>query len=195
MNKVKFGLKNVHIAMIDEQTSVEGTPAWDTPIAIKGAVNISVSPEGDSTEFYADNTKYYTTTTNNGYTGDLEMADLPASILEKVLGMTIDSNNMLVESADDVAKEFALIFEVDGDERNRRAVFYRCKATRPNVESSTKESSVNPQTDTLNFEALPILNDGKRIVKGTIELDDTGTNQAAYDAFLTQVILPGATIA
>ena len=49
VNKVKFGLCNVHIAPI---TAVSGASiTYDTPFAIKGAVNLTLDPEGESADF------------------------------------------------------------------------------------------------------------------------------------------------
>jgi len=184
-NKVKYGLEQVHIAFFSEESTPE-TPAWDTPQPIKGAVSLTTTPEGEENEFYADNTKYFTHTTNNGYTGELEVANIPDDILAEMLGMTIDSNGMLVESADDEPKEFALMGQIQGDKRNRRFVYYRCKASRPGQESSTTEASVTPNTDTVSLTILPL--ESNKIIKGVIELSDS--NQTVYDSFFDQVTLP-----
>lgn len=184
-NKVKYGLEQVHIAFFSDESTPEN-PSWDSPIPIKGAVSFSTSPEGEESEFYADNTKYFTHTTNNGYTGELEMANIPDDVLAEMLGMTIDSNGMLVESADDEPKEFALMGQIQGDKRNRRFVYYRCKASRPGQESSTTEASVTPTTDTLSLTILPL--ESNKLIKGVIELNET--NQVVYDAFFEQVTLP-----
>lgn len=164
-----------------------GTTSWGVPQAIPGAVGFSASPAGDESEFYADNTKYFTHSTNNGYTGELEVAKVPDSILAEMLGMAIDSNGMLVESANDKAKEFALMGQVQGDEKNRRFVYYRCKASRPAEENATTEASVTPTTDTVTLTMLALDNDSK-VVKAVLELNDT--NQAVYDAFFNAVTLP-----
>jgi phi13 family phage major tail protein len=189
-NKVKYGLEKVHVAFWDAETATPEVPAWQAPKEIKGAVNFSASPEGDDSEFYADNTKYFSHSQNNGYTGDLEVANIPDDILAEMLGMTVDDNGMLVESTEDKQKEFALMFEVTGDEKNRRTVYYRCKANRPDEENSTSESSADPTTDNLPIEMLPTETDEK-YVKSVMELSDT--NQVAYDAFFEDVTLPELT--
>ena len=56
MNKVKFGLSNVHIAPITYSGS---TVTYGTIFDLKGAVNLSLDPAGESADFYADNTKYF----------------------------------------------------------------------------------------------------------------------------------------
>jgi phi13 family phage major tail protein len=192
-NKVKFGIEDAHVAFFDESTATEGSPAWDAPQAINGAVSLTMDPEGDQNDFYADNTKYYTSNTNNGYTGTLEVANIPDDILAEMLGMTVDTNGMLVESAEDEQKEFALLGEIKGDEKDRRFVYYRCKAARPSQDSTTSDTGETPNTDSLEVTVIPIESGDKKLVKGVLELDDA--NQAVFDEFFNEVILPGHTVA
>jgi len=186
-NKVTFGLDKVHIAFLTDDT----TPTWETPVAIPGAVRFSPEPQGEETTFYADNGPYFTYTSNNGYTAELEMANLPDDVLAEMLGWEIDANGMLVETTDGTPKEFALMGQILGDKKNRRFVYYRCKASRPTAEHNTRGESVEPTTQTLNITILPIEIGGKNVVRGVIELNDT--NQAIYDAFFSTVTVPGAT--
>jgi phi13 family phage major tail protein len=192
-NKVKFGIEDAHVAFFDESTATEGSPAWDAPQAINGAVSLTMDPEGDQNDFYADNTKYYTSNTNNGYAGTLEVANVPDDILAEMLGMTVDTNGMLVESAEDKQKEFALMGEIKGDEKDRRFVYYRCKAARPSQDSTTSDTGETPDTDSLEVTVMPIESGDKKLVKGVLELDDA--NQAVFDEFFNEVILPDHTVA
>jgi phi13 family phage major tail protein len=185
-NKVTFGLEQVHIAFME--TSSPTQPAWKTPVKIPGAVRFTPTPQGEESTFYADNGPYFTVTSNNGYTAELEMALIPDDILAEMLGWEIDSNGMLVEIADGEPKEFALMGQVQGDQKNRRFVYYRCKASRPAKEHTTKGETTTPNTDVLTLTILPIEVNGKKIVKGVIELNDT--NQAVYDSFFDAVTLP-----
>lgn len=120
-NKVKFGLSNVHIAKI---TETNGAITYETPFAMPGAVSLNADPEGDTTPFYADNIKYYIATSNQGYTGDLEIAMTPDEFLTQILGQIADTNGALFESADDVNARFALMGEIDGDAKKRRFVYF-----------------------------------------------------------------------
>ena len=190
-NKVEFGLEQVHVAFIDEETSAEGSPAWVAPQAIPGAVSLTASPEGDTNDFYADNTKYYTSTTNNGYTGSVEFANIPDDVLAEMLGMTVDDNGMLVESTEDKQKEFALMGEVKGDSKNRRFLYYRCKAARPSQDSATSDTGETPDTDNLDITILPMKNGENMLVKAVLELSET--NATAFDAFFDDVTLPTVT--
>jgi len=190
-NKVEFGLEQVHVAFIDEETSAEGSPAWVAPQAIPGAVSLTASPEGDTNDFYADNTKYYTSTTNNGYTGSVEFANIPDDVLAEMLGMTVDDNGMLVESTEDKQKEFALMGEVKGDAKNRRFLYYRCKAARPSQDSATSDTGETPDTDNLDITILPMKNGENMLVKAVLELSEA--NATAFDAFFNDVTLPTVT--
>ncbi len=185
-NKITFGLEQVHIAFMDTESQTQ--PAWETPIKIPGAVRFTPTPQGEESTFYADNGPYFTYTSNNGYTAELEMALIPDSVLAEMLGWEIDNNGMLVEISDGAQKEFALMGQVLGDVKNRRFVYYRCKAARPSKEHNTKGENVEPSTDVLSLTILPIEINGKNIVKGVVELNDS--NQDVYNNFFNSVVVP-----
>lgn len=179
-NKVKFGLSNVHFAKITES---DGVITYATPVALPGAVSLSVDPEGETTPFYADNIKYYIATSNQGYTGDLELAMTPDEFLTTILGQIADTNGALFESADDVNARFALMGEIDGDKKKRRFVYFDCTATRPTTEANTLEEAKEPQTDTISITMSARSTD--KAIKAVIE--PTTENQAVYDTFFTKV--------
>ena len=185
-NKVTFGLEKVHIAFVDDTSPTQ--PAWKTPIHIPGAVRWTPTTVGESSTFYADNTAYFTVTANNGYTGELELANVPDAVLAEMLGWEIDQNGMIVEVSDAIPKPFALMGQVLGDKRNRRFVYYHCVASRPAKERTTKNESITPTTDVLSLTISPIEIDGKKIVKGDIELSDT--NQSVFNSFFNSVYVP-----
>ncbi|NTZ20935.1 phage tail protein [Paenibacillus sp. JMULE4] len=185
-NKVTFGLEKVHIAFVDAQAAEQ--PAWETPIAIPGAVRWTPTTVGEASTFYADNTAYFTVTANNGYTGELEMANVPDAVLAEMLGWEIDNNGALIEISDAIPKKFALLGQVQGDKRNRRFVYYDCVAARPAKERTTKNESITPATDVLSLTISPIEIDGRMLVKGDLELSDT--NATAYNGFFNAVYTP-----
>lgn len=185
-NKVTFGLKNVHIAFFDEESGTQ--PTWKPPVKVPGAVRWTPTAEGETSTFYADDSPYFVTTSNNGYTGELEMANVPDTVLAEMLGWEIDTNGMLVEVANATPKKFALMGEVQGDKRNRRFVYYDCQAQRPSKERNTKGETIEPNTDVLSMTVSPIEIGGKTIVKGDLELSDSNT--AVYEGFFDAVYTP-----
>lgn len=178
-NKIIYGLNNVAVWPI-ASTSDAGVPSYGTKIAVPGAVSLSLDAEGSSDPFYADDTVYYEGVANNGYSGSLTIADIPKAFLTGVMGETVDANGALLENADTQPKEFAMAFEFKGDASKRRHVFYRCKATRPSVASSTKEDSVSPNTNELSITARPRLDTG--VVKARAEETDTAYSSWYGDA-------------
>lgn len=179
-NKVKFGLSNVHFAKITEQ---DGEITYGTPIAMPGAVALSAEPEGETTPFYADNIQYYVAVSNNGYTGELELAMAVKEFLTQILGQQEDTNGALFESSDDVNARFALMGEIEGDVKKRRFVYYDCTATRPSSEMNTIEDTKEPQTDTIEITMSPRATD--HVIKAVIEPNDT--NEDVYNTFFTKV--------
>lgn len=156
-NKVKYNLKNVHAAKLTTET-VDGVTSYkyETPKVIPGAVSISLDAEGDTNPFYADGIVYFRSVANNGYSGELEIALIPEWFRTEILREQLDKNGVLVERSDFAQTEkFALLFEFDGDARAIRHVMYNCTASRPSIESETKEESIEPGTEKLTLKADP----------------------------------------
>ena len=192
-NKVRYGLKNLYIAFSD--TTASSQPAWDAPEAVPGIVGFKPSTEGDEQKFYADNVLYFTSTKNDGYKADLEIALIPDAVLAEMLGWEIDDNGALVEIADASPKKFALMGQVEGDDKARRFVYYDCQAARPSKEEKTSESNIDPQTETVELTIFPIEIDSLLLVKAVLEA--TAENEGAsglyttfFDAVYTPTITP-----
>lgn len=180
--KVRFGLSRVHIAPMGE------SGVYEVPTHVPGVVNLTTDPQGDQTVFYADNIAYYTTSSNAGYTGDLEMALIPDELLAKLLGWEIDKNGMLVEISDGIPLPFALLYEVNTDKKARRNVFYNCTLARPGSDNKTGEQSIEVSTESNSITMIPVQKEDKNIIKASIELSDT--NKDVYDSFYEEVLLP-----
>lgn len=186
---VRFGLKNAHYAPWDATEKKFGTP-----VPIPGAVSMSISPEGSSTTFYADDKAYYTVSSNGGYTGTLEIAAIPDQMLIDVLGYIEDANGMILEDSDAVPSTFALLYEVASNEEPCRFAFYNCTLSRPSGDSNTKSDSIEVDTQSLEFTAIArtlAYGDGEKpFVKG--HLPKTAETATAYESFFDAVLLPKA---
>ena len=183
-NKVKFNLWNVYYAPL--LTNTTSKIEYGTPIAIPGAVSLSLDPTGENTPFYADGIEYYTISNNMGYSGDLEIALIPESFRVDILKESPDSNKVLIENKDINVGKFALLFRFDGDIRAINHVMYNCSVSRPKIGSKTNEESKEVQTETLTISAKPL-------VKGFVKVK-TGdsTPQTVYDNWFKSVYLPVA---
>ena len=185
-NKILYNLKSVHAAKLTETTENGVTSySYATPRAIPGAVSISLDAEGESNPFYADGIVYFRSVTNNGYSGDLEMALIPEWFRTEILQEELDDNGVLIEKSNKLESvKFGLLFEFDGDVNCIRHVLYNCTASRPSIESETKEDSIDPGKEKLTITADPRA-DG--LVKA--RTGDT-TDATAYANWYSSVYLP-----
>lgn len=179
-NKVKFGLANVHVSKVSRDES--GNVSLGIPRRIPGAVNIKIDPQGDTTPFYADNTVYFNSNTNTGYSGELEMALIPEWFELEYLNYKKSNDGLIVETNSNVNSEFALLFEFEGDVKKIRHILYRCQATRPTIEGKTVEDKTEVQTSNLNFTASPLEVNGMNIVKAKASED---ISKEKYDSWYT----------
>ena len=179
-NKVLYGIEQCYVAKI---TETDGEITYGTPFKMPGAVGLNFDPEGEETVFYADNVKYFIANSNQGYTGDLEIAMTPEQFLKDILGRTADTNGAIFENADDKTARFALMFQGEGDAKARRWVFFDCTATRPSRENNTREESTEVGTETISITMSPRSTD--RAVMAYIEPNET--NQDVYNEFFTKV--------
>ena len=189
-NKIKYGLRNVYYAVATIGTN--GTATYSTPVALPGAVSLSLSPEGETTPFYADNIKYYVSVSNNGYSGDLELARIPDAFKKDILSYITDGKGVLVENAEAEPVHFALLFQFEGDQKATKHVMYNCTAARPDTNGTTKEDAIDPQTETISVDIGSIYNAtlAKNVVKA--ECVD-GTDATVYSTWTSTVYITTTT--
>lgn len=159
MNKVKYNLKNVHYAPITAEAEDGGFPTYGTPVAIPGAVELSMAQQGSIKKFYADGIVYWQAAKNNGYEGDLTLALIPDHFRVACLGEELEeTDKVYLEKASAKGKAFALLFEFEGDSTATRHVLYNCTATRPDVAGKTTEEETEPDTEAMTISAAALAN-------------------------------------
>ena len=189
-NKIKYGLKNVYYAVAT--IAANGSATYDTPVAVPGAVSLSLDPQGDNTPFYADNIAYYVSIANSGYEGDLEMALFPDHFRKAIFNEIEDSKGILLENANAAPVHFALLFQFEGDVTATKHVLYNCTAQRNTVGSTTKTDTVEPQTEsaTVTATSIYVATLDKDIVKAST---GANTDSTTYSGWTSAVYLPTAT--
>ena len=178
-NKVRFGLKNVHVCSITEDA---GAITYGKPTAWKGAKSLTLDPEGDTNTYYADNTAYFATNTNNGYSGSLEMSEIPEEIEKMIFNVVTKEEGNLAEDANLLPNNVALMFQFEGDVNATKYIFYKVVFSRPNVEGETKEESTDPKTTSMDITAIPVEKDDHQWVRSKCRKGDTN-----YESFFSTV--------
>lgn len=199
--KVKFGLKNVHVFPMTETTDQSTgtiTMSYSSPIAIPGAVNLSLDVSEDTPEpFYADDGVYYVPAgASSGYSGNLEVALMPDEVKLALMTFIKDAAEVMIELKEATAKLFGMTFEIASDDKARKLVYYKCQFGRINLSASTNTSSKTPATDTAPITVLPTselfdLGDGNAIsvVSGYSTPD---TDSAVYSNWHSSIHTPTA---
>ena len=182
-NKIQYGLKNVHYAKLTETVNSLGVTSYSygTVKVWPGAVSLSLDPQGDLLKEYADDSEWYTQAVNNGYEGDLEYEVMPDDFRENILGDTKDTNGVYLETDDVSTNYFAFLFEINGDAKKRRNVFYKCSSTREQNENETKGENITPTHVKITITAVPR---GDHKVKASTG-DNTGTT--TYNNWFSEV--------
>lgn len=180
-NKVVFGLKKVHYSVITEDET--GKITYGTVGKLPGAVEMKLEPKGEQTDFYADDSNYYTESSNQGYEGTLNIANITEAFRTEVLGEVLDEmDKVITEVSNAKIKKIALMFEFDGDVKATRHVMYNVSVARPSIGSSTKSDKTEPTTTELKFVASQHPESLKVKTSTTV-----GTPAAIYDAWYTKV--------
>lgn len=189
MAKIKYGISKCYYAVAT--LAADNSATYGTPVALPGAVSLSLEASGENSTFYADNIAYWVGNGNNGYSGTLELARIPDSFKTDVLGMIVDTKDVLVEDMNAPIVHFALLFQFESDDKATKHVMYNCTASRPAEAGTTKAESIEPQTETLNIEAKSIYVSGLSadIVKAEASKDSDSTT---YNGWTSTVYVPTA---
>lgn len=188
-NKVHYDLVDVHVASLTLDLET-GTVSFGTPKALLGSISMDLSAQGEQVKLRADGMDYYVTNSNNGYSGNLNLAMVPDWFRQEYLGDTLsEKDKVLVENSQVEAKPFALLYGFKGDAKNRRHVMYNCTANRPNIKGENKDNQKQPDTETLPLTSVP-LPDGKVKASTTAE-----TPQAVYENWTKAVWVKDTTTA
>ena len=186
-NKVLYGLRNVYYSVITESA---GTITYGTPKQMSaegaGAISVSLAPVGENNDKYADDVIWFSQTANQGYEGDLVLTNVGDSFKKDIMGMIEDTKGSLIESADAVFKNFALAFEVQGNEKATRTWYYYCSVARPSDEAATKEATITPADKTLTLKSMPRPTDKKVKITHT-DKSTSSSPDTTYTGWFTEV--------
>ncbi len=147
-NKVEFGISNLYIGTY---TDTNGTVTLGTPYHQKGAVNLSLEPDGDDNDFYADNVKYWSGFSDNGFTGEIEVAKFDLEAKKQFFGYVQTTGGGFGAVKGASRPQVYVMFQTEGDAQARRVILYNVSLGQINREFATIEDSKEPATETCDI--------------------------------------------
>lgn len=147
-NKVEFGLSKLHFGTFTESG---GVVTLGTPYAQKGAVGLTLEPEGDSNKFYADNGLYYVSYSDNGFSGSVEVAKFDDDFKKNFLSyVELDDGGLgMIKGA--TRPNVYIIGQSEGDAESRRFILYNVSLGGIQREFNTIEEDKEPVTETIDI--------------------------------------------
>lgn len=151
-NKVEFGLSNLHFCTYTVNDVGEVT--LGSVIAVPGAVNLTLEPQGDENVFHADNTTYWSRFSDNGYSGSIEVAKFPDAFKKAFLGY-IDLDDGGVGQLKGYNKpSVCVMFQSEGDAEARRGILYNVSLGNINRSHTTTEDNIEVDTETIDINVV-----------------------------------------
>lgn len=100
------------------------------------------------------------------------MARFPDQMLKDIWGFNeVETDFVLIENSEVEPKQFALLYQIDGDADNQYYCLYNCTGARPGVGSTTNTETKEPQTQTSAISAVS-LESGNVLARTTAQTPD-----------------------
>ena len=148
-NKVMFGVSNLYVGLYEAAS--DGTVTLGSPVKVPGTVNITMEAESEENTFWADNVKYWTGYSDNGYTGEIENALFDDTFKTTFMNYIQLDDGGIAQIKGQKNQTVYFMFQADGDAENRRMIVYNVALGQINREYATTEDTIEPQTATLPF--------------------------------------------
>lgn len=172
-NKVRFGLSNLHYAVISK-VSEAGVPTYGAWKALPLAVSLTTDLQSQKAVQYADDVAIYTTASTTSISITLEVSRLSDEFKKEVLGWFEGSDGGLIQPPELFPRE-SLGVEFKGDAKKCRHIFFMCSVEdHDDGGGSTNTDNVSFTNETLTLTALPISIGDDYVVKEKIDADATG---------------------
>lgn len=151
-NIVEFGISDLYIGTYS--VGAGGTVTLGTPYHQAGAVSLSVEPQEESNEFYADNVIYWSGYSNNGFSGELEVARFDTDAKKKFFGYRTTATSGIAQVKTSTKPKVFIAFETQGDAEARRVIMYNVALGNINREFSTITENKEPVTETCDITVI-----------------------------------------
>jgi phi13 family phage major tail protein len=168
------GLSDVHVAKI---TDTDGVITYGTPVQIAGAIDASIAPSADAQQVYGDDNVREIITAFGAIEVSFTFGDIGNDNYALLLGKEKDSNGVVIDSADDIAPDFALMFRSKkSNGEYRYVVLYKGKFNPIESSFATQQGNADHQQQPLT---ATFVKNSEGKVSARVDSDDTGTGIAS----------------
>lgn len=135
-----FGVKNSHTAFLTDEEKF----TYETPLHIKGTVEVKLEPSVESASSHADNEVWIKKQQDNGGSGTLSFYDTEGTPelrewLARAVGFDIDDEGHVLETSDKDPEPFAFMCEQPGHVVGKRTCKLKCTMEKPDMDAKTLE--------------------------------------------------------
>ena len=172
-NKVEFGISDLYVGTYEVDS--DGDVTLGSPYHQPGAVNLNVEISQESNDFYADNVKYWSGFSDNGFEGSIEVAKFDAAFKTNFLGyITLDDDGIAAVKGATKPNVY-IMFETQGDSHARRVIMYNCTLGGISREYATIEESKEPATESMDITVIGDNGTGLTVVSYDYDADGYAT--------------------
>ena len=187
-----IGLDGLYYAPITE--AANGTETYGTPVKLAGAIQVDVTVENYDAQLDADDGIFESIKEFKKGTLSLKVAELISEAAVAMLGVTKDSNGVIVSTAEDISAVVAVAFRArKANGKYRYFWLYRVKFSTPSTNLATKGDSITFQTPTIEGTIMrrnKVDGAGKHPWKAEVTEGETGVTAATIQGWTTAVYEP-----
>ena len=187
-----IGLDGLYYAPITE--AANGTETYGTPVKLAGAIQVDVTVENYDAQLDADDGIFETIREFKKGTLSLKVAELIPEAAVAMLGVTKDSNGVIVSTAEDISAAVAVAYRaLKSNGKYRYFWLYRVKFSTPSTNLVTKGDNITFQTPTIEGTVMQrhkADGAGKHPWKVEVTEGETGVTAATIEGWTTAVYEP-----
>lgn len=182
MAGVRVGFDKLYYAIMTDET----TETYDTPKPIPGAITGTITPTTNTSTLYADDQAAEVATSLGGVEVEIGVKDLPANVLADILGSTVNSEGVLIDTKFDNPPYVALGFRsLKSNGKYRYYWLYKGKFQLSEESFNTKTDTPEFQTPTITAQFIPRDKDGRW--RARVDEDDANVDPSVIANWFTTV--------
>ena len=150
INKVEFGVKNVHMGTY--ATAADGTVTLGSPTLVPGIRKMTRDVNSEMQHLAADDKEdYWEENEENGGSGELEFANVSDAFKTTFLKYVQNADGGISHKETKECGKVYIIFQSDGDNHKKRHILYNVTLGALKRERNTRDGAKAPDTVTLPY--------------------------------------------